>query len=356
VEPHTVVVIGASAGGVETLVRVVKDLPADLAATVCIVLHIAPGSPSALPSILQRAGVMPCRSAIDGEEMRDGEILVAPPDHHLVVSDGHVLLTLGPRENGHRPAVDPLFRSAATAQDGKVVGVILSGTRDDGTAGLAMIKAHGGMAIVQDPAEALYPGMPASALAHVDVDAVVPSSQIAETIVRVVNGDLDPVGSPGTSPPPGGNPGPTQQHGKGETVEQRTEAGTALTGQAVTTTCPECGGVLQEYREAGVTQWRCRVGHRYSPESLADAQGEGVEAALWAAIRALDDREALLRRMAEQLETTGNPRSASSFRRRAREAAQQSRAVRSVLGETAATTVQKVSDSEDVEAERRGAA
>ena len=207
-EPHTVVVIGASAGGVETLVRVVRGLPADLSAAICIVLHIAPGSPSALASILRRAGVMPCRSAVDGEELHDGEILVAPPDRHLVVSDSHVLLTVGPRENGHRPAVDALFRSAAAAQDGKVVGVILSGTRDDGTAGLAMIKSCGGMAIIQDPAEALYPGMPASALAHVEADAVVPSDQIAATIVRVVNGDLDPLGSPRNRPGGGGNPGP----------------------------------------------------------------------------------------------------------------------------------------------------
>jgi two-component system chemotaxis response regulator CheB len=352
-----VVVIGASAGGVETLVRVVRGLPADLSATICIVLHIAPGSPSALPSILRRAGVMPCRSAIDGEELRDGEILVAPPDRHLVVSDGHVLLTLGPRENGHRPAVDALFRSAASAQDGKVVGVILSGTRDDGTAGLAMIKSCGGVAIVQDPADALYPGMPANALAHVQVDAVVPSDQIADTIVRVVNGDMNPVGSPSGNPGPGSNPGPAdppRPHPDGEAGQPA--AGHPAPGEPVTSTCPECGGVLQEYQEAGVSQWRCRVGHRYSPESLADAQGEGVEAALWAAVRALEDREALLRRMAHQLDATGSRRSAASFRKRAREAGQQAQAVRSVVGQAAATTVQKISDSEDVEADRRGVA
>lgn len=247
VEPHTVVVIGASAGGVQTLVRVVRGLPANLRATICVVLHIAPGSPSALPSILRRAGVMPCRAAVDGEELRDGEILVAPPDRHLVVSDGHVLLTVGPPENGHRPAVDALFRSAATAQDGKVVGVILSGTRDDGTAGLAMIKSCGGMAIVQDPAEALYPGMPANALAHVQVDAVVPSDRIAETIVRVVNGDLDPVGSPSPNPGSGGNPGPGEQSGTDDPPEHRSETDTAQEEQPVTSTCPECGGVRTEH-------------------------------------------------------------------------------------------------------------
>ena len=292
---HTVVVIGASAGGVETLVRVVGGLPADLRAAICIVLHLAPGSPSALPSILQRAGVMPCRAAVDGEELRDGEILVAPPDRHLVVSDGRALLTVEARENGHRPAVDALFRSAAAAQDGKVVGVILSGTRDDGTAGLAMIKSCGGTAIVQDPAEAAYPGMPASALAHVEVDAVVPSDRIAETIVRVVNGDLHPVGPP-SGHPPGGNPRPADRSGKRAAVEHPIEGNGAQDQQPVTSTCPECGGV----------------------------PAEGVEAARW---------------------TT-----------RAREARHQAQAVRDALGHTAATTVQKVFDGEAVESERRGAA
>jgi two-component system, chemotaxis family, protein-glutamate methylesterase/glutaminase len=219
-----------------------------------------------------------------------------------------------------------------------------------------MIKSCGGMAIVQDPAEALYPGMPANAIAHVEVDAVVPSDRIAETIVRVVNGDLDPVGSPSPNPGAGDDPGPEHRSAKEEAVEHRSESDTAREGQPITSTCPECGGVLTEHREAGATQWRCRVGHRYSMESLADAQAEGVEAALWAAIRALEDREALLRRMAGQLEAGGNPRSAASFRTRVREAHRQAQAVRAAVGHAAATTVQKVSDSVAVEGERRGAA
>lgn len=192
-ERHNIVVIGASAGGVETLQRVVAGLPSDLAACVCIVLHLSPHSPSALPAILQRRTRLPCRSAVDGETLRDGEIVVAPPDRHLTIDHGHVSLTAGPPENGHRPSVDVLFRTAAAAQDGRVTGVVLSGTRDDGTAGLAAIKACGGTAIVQDPAEAMYAGMPASAIANVNVDAVVVSGQVAATIVRVVNrGHGDP--------------------------------------------------------------------------------------------------------------------------------------------------------------------
>src|SRR5437588_2216642 len=233
------VVIGASAGGVETLRRVVAGLPADLQAAVCIVLHIAPGSPSALARILQRAGELPCRAASDGEPLRPGQILVAPPDHHLIVEDGHAGLTSGPRENGHRPAIDVLFRSAASALQRRVVGVVLSGTRDDGAAGLAVIKSAGGATIVQDPEDALYAGMPASALAHVVVDAVVPSELVADTIAAMVQGAELPAGAK----PRAANRDPPRE-------------------EQASMTCPDCGGVLTERLEAGVSQWTCYVGHR----------------------------------------------------------------------------------------------
>jgi two-component system chemotaxis response regulator CheB len=316
-----IVVIGASAGGVETLQRVVRGLPADLPATVCIVLHLHPGSPSALAAILRRATTLPCRTAVDGEELREGEILVAPPDRHLAIDGDRVTLSVGPRENGHRPSVDVLFRSAAAAQDGHVVGVVLSGTRDDGTAGLAVIKANGGGTIVQDPEDALYAGMPANAIAHVHVDQVVPSDKVADAIVRMVNG------APPGSDRPLDNPGPG-----------------SLSGAPVITACPACGGVLSENREAGVTQWRCKVGHRYSPESLADAQAESVEGAMWAAVRALEDRHALLERMGSQLESRGHVRSAASFRTRAQEAATHAEVVRAALSDAASTTLQPVDD------------
>jgi two-component system chemotaxis response regulator CheB len=325
------VVIGASAGGVETLRRVVSSLPADLPAAVCIVLHIAPGSPSALASILHRAGPLPCSPARDGDALEPGRILVAPPDHHLTIEDRHVRLTVGPRENGHRPAVDVLFRSAAAAADGRVVGVVLSGTRDDGSAGLAVIKAHGGATIVQDPAEALYGGMPASALAHVKVDAVVPSERVGTAVAEMVNGSFEP--DP-LSPEPTG-----ARHGPGD--EPPVEHG-------MTSVCPECGGVLTERREAGMEQWKCRVGHRYSPESLADAQAENVEAALWAAVRVLEDRAGLLERMALQAESRHQPRTANSFRRRGESATTQAALVREVLTKAATTTLRPVA-AEDPE-------
>jgi two-component system chemotaxis response regulator CheB len=319
---HNLVVIGASAGGVETLQRVVRGLPPDLAATICIVLHLAPGSPSALAAILRRASSLPCRTAVDGERLRPGEILVAPPDRHLAIEDGRVSLSVGPRENGHRPSVDVLFRSAAAAQDGHVVGVVLSGTRDDGTAGLATIKAHGGGAIVQDPTEALYAGMPQSAIAHVHVDHIVPSDRVAAAIVRMVNGSAEATNAaaenPGSGPPPAGPP--------------------------IITICPECGGPLSEHREAGVTQWQCKVGHRYSPDTLVDVQAEAVEAAMWAAIRALEDRQAILERIGRQRETLGYGRSAALLRRRAEEAIDQAEVLRSALAEATATTLRRLGE------------
>lgn len=318
------VVIGASAGGVETLKRVVAGLEPDLAAAVCIVLHLAPGSPSALARILQRAGKLPCRAASDGEPLRPGEILVAPPDHHLVIEDGRARLTVGPRENGHRPAVDVLFRSAAAARHTRVIGVVLSGTRDDGSAGLAVIKASGGATIVQDPDEALYPGMPANALAHVLVDAVVPSEQIAQTISSMVDGqDL-----PDRQPPaqPGWNPSDRDR---------------------LTSVCPECGGVLIEQTEAGMPQWECHVGHRYSPTSLADAQGDRVEMALWTAVRMLRDRSALMHRMADQSEGRRQPKSARRFREQAEDASRQAQLVREALAHAASGTLSEVTDGED---------
>jgi two-component system chemotaxis response regulator CheB len=320
---HDVVVIGASAGGVIALKRVVADLPADLPAAVCVVLHIAPESPSMLAEILSRAGALPARAAHEGDALRNGQILVAPPNRHLVVVDEHVHLSLGPRENGHRPAVDVLFRSAAQALGARVIGVVLSGTRGDGAVGLAAVKASGGAAIVQDPGEALYAGMPATALAHVAVDAIVPSDLVAETIVAMVRGE---------EPPPGASH--TYAHNDPSPDDPAVIA------------CPDCGGVLSERMEAGVAIWECRVGHRYSPESLVDAQSVSIETALWAAIRALEERERLLDRMARRCESRDQPRSAQSFRRRARVAGEQAAVVRDAVSRPADMSLVEVKDAE----------
>jgi len=188
-ERYDLVVIGGSAGGVVALGLLGAALPEDLEAAVCIVLHVAPNSPSALGQILHRSGPMPGRAGEDGDALRCGEILVAPPDRHLVIENGRVRVTAGPRENGHRPSVDTLFRSAAAVSDGQVIGVILTGSRNDGTAGLAAIKRSGGGTIVQDPLDARYPSMPQSAIDNVAVDVVAGVDALAGEICAMVNGE-----------------------------------------------------------------------------------------------------------------------------------------------------------------------
>jgi two-component system chemotaxis response regulator CheB len=326
-QARDLVVIGASAGGVEALKTLVARLPADIPAAICIVLHLAPTRASALAGILGRAGDLPCRSASDGERLRPGHILVAPPDHHLVVEDGRVRLTAGPRENGHRPAVDTLFRSAAHVREAGVVGVVLSGTRDDGAAGLAAIKSRGGLAIVQDPADALYPGMPANAIAHVEVDAIAPIDLVAETIVALVVG----------------GPLPDDVQGSDPAVADPIHEST------LTLVCPECGGVLSEGNEGGMPQWQCHIGHAYSPDSLAEAQGAAVEAALWTALRSLEDRAALMRRLAEQGAQRGRHRSSALFAAQAEDAQAQAILVRGVVRDASAAA-QRNFDEGDTDA------
>jgi two-component system chemotaxis response regulator CheB len=225
-----------------------------------------------------------------------------------------------------------LFRSAAAAWHDRVVGVVLSGTRDDGAAGLATIKASGGAAVVQDPEEAMYAGMPANALAHVAVDAVVPAALIAQTVCAIVRGQ-DPPSGP----------------------ERVQYAADRSGGTSLTSVCPECGGVLTEHHRAGVLQWECHVGHRYSPRSLADAQGVRVEQALWTAVRMLRDRSALLNRMADHAEARKQPRSARRFRRQSQDASDQAEVVLQALSEAAANTLQTtVEDEETVKTEAAG--
>jgi two-component system chemotaxis response regulator CheB len=316
--------MGASAGGVETLREVVRRFPADFPAAICIVLHIAPSSPSALAGILGRAGVLPCRAARDGDALTPGQILVAQPDRHLEVEDGRVRLTVGPRENNTRPAIDVLFRTAAHERGSGVVGVVLSGTRDDGTAGLAAIKTAGGLAVVQDPDDALYAGMPESAIANVAVDVILPANRIAAAIIDMVTEEVD-VSDPAANGAAESDPDPHIM------------------------ICPECGGVLSEREHASMHQWTCRVGHRYSPESLLDAQATDVEAALWTAVRALEDRALLLEKLGTHLSTGGSPRSAQRFARRAADARAQAELVRRALASAASSSLRSVEEADDGE-------
>jgi two-component system, chemotaxis family, protein-glutamate methylesterase/glutaminase len=290
-EHQDVVVIGASAGGVEALRALVAGLPADFPGAVLVVLHLPRDAPSALPAILDRAGPLSAATAADGEPLRPGRIYVAPNDHHLIVLDGHVRLTRGPAENGHRPAVDPLFRSVARTFGRRAVGVVLSGSRDDGAAGLATIIARGGTALVQDPADALYPWMPQAALDVAPDARVAPAAKLGALIAEVAVVDL-----PDEVPPVTGDDALLDAEVRMSELGPLTSDELAVPPSGYG--CPTCGGALFHYAEEPLPRFRCRVGHAWTAESLLDEQAIALEGALWMALRALEEKSALSRRMA----------------------------------------------------------
>jgi two-component system chemotaxis response regulator CheB len=296
------VVVGASAGGVEALSRLVAALPEALPAAVLVVLHVAPGAPSVMPQILARAGALTARAVEDGETIRAGRIYVAPPDQHLVVDGGCVALVRGPRENGHRPAVDPLFRSAARAAGPGVIGVILSGNLSDGTHGLAQVKAHGGVTLVQEPDEAPYRGMPLSALAHVEIDHVLPIAALAATIVRLVHAELPVRDRSACEAAPDASHDDRTTHDRSE-ASRRSAAGPAtdalLGGRVSAYTCPECRGTLREISDGRPARFRCRAGHSYDQSTLLHGKRAALGRALWTALAALEQNAAFARRIAD---------------------------------------------------------
>jgi two-component system chemotaxis response regulator CheB len=290
-----VIVIGASAGGVQALQGLVAQLPPELPASVLIVLHLMSAGTSVLDSILDRAGPLPVTSARDGEELERGHVYVAPPDFHLLLRGSKIHLSAGPRENGHRPAIDPLFRSAARAYGSRVIGVVLTGTLDDGTDGLRLIKQRGGATVAQDPDDAAYGDMPRSAIDYVGPDRVVPLAGMGAVLFDLIDAPLDP-------PPDDAVEDPRDQAIDLVEVEFGREE---IEGDATLLTCPDCGGVMLERDEGGVVRFACQVGHAYSPDSLGEEQGEALESALWTAIRTLEERSDLLRRMARRADRRG---------------------------------------------------
>ena len=317
------VVVGASSGGIEALRELIRGLPEDFAAAVCVVLHTSPQAPGILDAILSRAGVLPAHNARDRERLRAGRIYVAPPDCHLLVEPGRVRVTKGPRENRFRPAIDPLFRSAAQVYGPGVIGVILTGNLDDGTAGLWAIKQLGGTSVVQDPDDALFPAMPQNALRHVRVDYSLPLVEIPPLLVRLTS--ETPVAAAETT--------------VSESIEIEVkiameanplDAGLNSITEPSTFACPECHGVLLQLKEGGRIRFRCHTGHAYSFESLAAGVGEAIEESLWNAIRALEEGDMLMRSMAEHVRIH-DAAQASALVARANEAKQQADALRNLV-------------------------
>lgn len=265
---------------------------------------------SVLPDILNRCGPLPAMHPKDGQPIEAGRIYVAPPDHHLLVQEGRISLTRGPAENNHRPAVDTLFRVAARAYGPRVVGVILSGTLDDGTAGLQAIKMRGGLALVQDPKEAMFAGMPQSAIENVAVDAVQPLAALTTTVVRLAG----TAAQEGFPVPPELEEDVAVSEMRLDTLEGRAE------GKPSGFSCPDCHGVLWEISEGDLIRFRCRVGRAFSPESLFASQSSGLEEALWIALRALEESAALAERLQSRSSERGHNLSAQRFAEQARDA------------------------------------
>ena len=320
---RNVIVIGASAGGVEALRFLVAELPVDLQAAVLVVLHIPNYGGSVLPSILSRAGPLAARHPVSGERLPFGQILVAPPDQHLVVDRGRVWLTRGPKENGHRPAIDVLFRSAARDAGTRVIGVVLSGVLDDGTAGLSAVVARGGTAVVQDPADALYPGMPTSAIRAVAVDEILPSADIGKVLVGLTAEEVDSDGTP-VNPLMEMEADLAMMHDQAMNAEDRPGVPSGFS-------CPDCSGVLFEIRDGDLVRYRCRVGHAWSSESLYGEQTQQLDSALWMALRALEEKATLARTMRDNAWTNGHALTAERFAEHADEAQRAATLVREML-------------------------
>jgi two-component system, chemotaxis family, protein-glutamate methylesterase/glutaminase len=310
-----IVVIGASAGGMEALQKVVSRLPAGLPASLFVVWHLSPGVRSILPNVLTKAGPLPAARPEDGDRIEPGRIYVAPNDHHMLVENGYIRIARGPKENRFRPAVDPLFRSAAYIYGPRVIGVVLTGALDDGTAGLWTIKLRGGTAIVQDPSDALIRGMPLSALDNVAVDHRVPADRIGELIGRLVREE-----APAPVPVAALEDEKTRHEVRIAKEREALVEDVQRFGELSPFTCPECHGVLTMLREGKIMRFRCHTGHAFSADTLLEAGSETIEARLWDAVRAVDETVLLLNRLGEEFSKSGNIAAAEKCFDKAREA------------------------------------
>jgi two-component system chemotaxis response regulator CheB len=295
-----VIVIGTSADRIAALSLLVSTLPADLPASIFVVRHSAPELPSILPRLIERAGRLTASHALDGELIRKSHVYVAPPDHHMLLDDGNISLSKGPKENRMRPAVDPLFRSAALTFRERVVGVILSGTLDDGTAGLWSVKHRGGVTIVQDPLDAKYPSMPQSALNNVKVDHCVPLADIGPLLIEFANDDVETPDDQGCD------------------VCNRLEAENRIAlgdwtsvravqhlGKLTRFNCPDCHASMWQLDSDNFIRFRCSTGHAFTGDALLATQNDTIENVLHDALRAIEENDVLTAYLREQAERMG---------------------------------------------------
>jgi two-component system, chemotaxis family, protein-glutamate methylesterase/glutaminase len=319
-----IIVIGASAGGLEALKTLIANLPPTFPAAMFVVVHVSAESPGLLPTILAHVGPLPVVQAEDQASIRAGHIYVAPPDHHLLLEPGWMRLTRGPKENRFRPAIDPLFRSAAYAFGPQVTGIVLSGMLDDGTAGLWAIKDRGGVAIVQEPSDAAYSSMPLNALHYVTIDYRLPIHEMAAVLERLVH---EPLAEEGECPMSEALSIET----KIALEDNALQSGVLRLGKPSLYTCPDCHGVLIQIEEGNIIRFRCHTGHAYSQETLLAEVNASIELGLWNAVRTMDEKVLLLRHMAQQLGSLQDDGLAQRLATKADEVEQRSQVVRQVV-------------------------
>lgn len=324
-----IVVLGGSAGAVEALKKIAHDLPSDLPAAVFVVVHMPATASSALAQILDRAGPLPATQAVDGAPIAGGRIVVAPPDHHLLLATNHVSLSHGPREHSHRPSIDALFRSAARQRGAAVIGVVLSGSLGDGAAGLKRIIQRGGVGIVQDPAEATFAAMPARAVLLARPQHVAKLDEIAPLIVAAVRERSTGETSPDHKDVH--NAASSDQAKVADVAAERRAftIGDDAPGHPSGYSCPDCGGVLWQRGDGEDIDLVCRIGHRYNLDSLVEAKRSAVEGALWAGVRALEEDSSLMRRLSQLHAADGTAR--DRFLESARTNDQQSALLRDLI-------------------------
>lgn len=317
---HDIVVIGASAGGVYALRELVAALPTDFKASIFVVQHLSSTTPSYLPHILSAAGTLRAVHPVDGAPIQPGVIYLAPPDHHLLLEPNRILVKKGPKENRFRPSIDALFRSAAYAFGTRAIGVILTGLMNDGTSGMWSIKRLGGVGIIQDPDDAMYPSMPASVLEYVEVDYRVSITELGPLLVKLTQEE---------APDPQLLPAEEVKRMRTEidiaAQKNAFDMGVLSMGEPTALTCPECHGALIQLKEGRLIRYRCHTGHAHTADSLLAEVSKSVENSLWSAIRGLEETIILLEQTANSMVESGHAAEAKKFFAESRRTQQQSR-------------------------------
>lgn len=337
-----IVVIGTSAGGLEALQSLLGGLPPGFPAAVLVVMHRTENTASVLPEILARSSRLPVKQPQDGELVQQGWVYVAPAGVHMLVEHARLRLVAGPRENRHRPAIDPLFRSAAATFGSRVIGVILTGMLDDGTSGLMVVQAHGGVAIVQNPHTAMFPAMPENAVRRVPDARIAELDRIPVLLQEYVKENVEP--SRGYESAPLDSAAKESRIADLNMKEIENEDRVGVPSEFA---CPECGGVLWQIEQGDLLRFRCRVGHAYTADHLQASQRMAVESALWAALRALEESLSMYKRMAERAHNARNDLTVQMYKDRIRSTETNARVLQEFLLNVNGHDTLEVADAEE---------